>query len=265
MKTATYAVIGHDVAHSQSPEIHLRFANRMKIVMQYERIQVPTGNFLETANAFFQNGGAGLNVTAPFKHEAYRFADKTSQAAEQVGAVNTLWMKSGCLQGDTTDGPGLIKALKHHHQQVLKNKMLLLLGAGGAIHSVLPYLIAEQPKCIVIANRTIEKAQALCERFSDAQCLMPVVLTPHSTAEWIDMPFDLILNGTDVDVPPLSARCIRPNTFCYDMRYQQTLTPFLAWCQAQGARFMANGWRMLYEQAKLSFELMHDIQLPPNI
>lgn len=248
----SYGVFGNPIGHSKSPLIHRLFAEQTGQALSYEALLAPLDDFEGFARAFFREG-LGANVTVPFKEQAYRLADRLSDRARRAGAVNTLKkLADGALLGDNTDGAGLVRDLRVNAGFALGGKRILLLGAGGAVRGVLEPLLAERPAVLVIANRTLEKAEQLAHEFAD---LGPLVA---SGFDWMDESVDLIINGTSAslagEVPPLAASLIRPgHTLCYDMMYARGATAFNRWAAAQGAARTLDGLGMLAEQAAEAF------------
>lgn len=252
-----YAVVGHPIAHSKSPAIHSQYAKQTKQQLEYSAIDIEPGNFINDVKTFFDNNGFGLNVTVPYKEEAFNLADQLSPRAQSAGAVNTLkLMADGSIFGDNTDGGGLVKDITVNASQSMQNKRILILGAGGASKGVLLPILEQQPEQIVIANRTAEKAIALAQKFD--QKVTGIGLNDLGK---IEQPFDIIINATSaslsgqqIDLPTslLSKEC-----FCYDMMYANELTVFLKWAELHGAKTM-DGLGMLVEQAALSFELWRE-------
>ena len=254
-----YAVMGNPVAHSKSPRIHRMFAEQTAQEMEYSAILVEPGNFIRAVAEFHSHGGNGLNITVPFKQEAWALADRRSDRAERAGAVNTLLLvKSGKHFGDNTDGAGLVRDLTLNHGAALAGKKLLLLGAGGAARGVIGPLLNEKPALLVIANRTSEKAVALARSFCDLG---------HTEGCGLDGPqgqhFDIIINATAAslsgNVPALPADVITPDSWCYDMMYADKPTAFMDWAGQQGALRVMDGLGMLVEQAAESFFLWRGI------
>lgn len=253
--TSRYAVFGNPIAHSKSPRIHALFALQTGVTLSYTRVLVPLDKFAEEASAFFALGGAGLNVTVPFKEEACRFADELSERAKRAEAVNTLvYQTDGTVLGDNTDGAGLLLDLKRLTWR-LTGKRVLVVGAGGAVRGILQPLLREQPRELVVANRTATKAQALAEAFAHEG---PVVALQFHELSGV---FDVIINGTSAslagEMPPLPETLVSPNTLVYDLMYASAPTPFLAWAQQQGAAALADGLGMLVGQAAEAFSLWH--------
>ena len=247
-----FAVMGNPVAHSKSPRIHATFAKQCGIRLQYTAIQVDPGGFAKAVDQFRANGGAGLNVTVPFKLEAFKLAERLSERARMAGAVNTLKFEGAIAVGDNTDGVGLVRDLENNLQVALAHKRVLVVGAGGAVRGILAPLHAAQPAQLIIANRTIDKARDL---------LAPFVADPHVRAcglhELAQRQFDVVINGTAAslqgEVPPLPQGLFAPQALAYDLMYADTDTPFMAWARAQGAARVADGLGMLVEQAAESF------------
>lgn len=182
-----YAVFGNPIAHSKSPQIHLQFARQEGASIEYERILAEPGQFAAAAARFFAEGGAGANVTVPFKTDAYDWVDEHSERACTAGAVNTLILLSdGRVRGDNTDGIGLVSDILRQGATI-KNKKVLLLGAGGAVRGVLQPLLAQMPAELVVANRTLSKAAALADAFGVQACALADL--PHAH-------FDIVINGT---------------------------------------------------------------------
>lgn len=255
----TYRVMGNPVAHSKSPQIHAAFALETGQKLDYQRQLVPLDGFSAAVEAFQASGGKGLNITVPFKQEAWQLAEQRSARAELAGAVNTLWFDAaGRRVGDNTDGIGLVRDLSQNQRQNLRGKRLLVLGAGGAVRGVLQPLLAERPATLVIANRTPSKAETLVELFQ-APCL--------SAAAYADLAgytFDLIINGTSAslqgDLPPLPDGILHPGGCAYDMMYAAEPTTFMRWAQRQGAGQVADGLGMLVEQAAEAFWLWRGVR-----
>lgn len=252
-----YAVVGNPISHSKSPLIHTLFAQQTAQAMEYTAIQAPEEGFERTVQDFFARGGKGLNVTVPFKERAWAMVDRRAPRAARAGAVNTLLLDAeGRLTGDNTDGVGLVTDLEHNHGVTLKGRRLLILGAGGAVRGVLGPLLAAQPAELVIANRTLSKAEALVELFEG-----PV---QASRFEALQGAFDLIINGTSAslqgDLPPLAPGVVSDRTVSYDMMYGHDLTVFNRWALQQGAAQAFDGLGMLVEQAAEAFTLWRGVR-----
>ncbi|MBU0499002.1 MAG: shikimate dehydrogenase [Gammaproteobacteria bacterium] len=256
--TSKYAVIGNPIEHSKSPLIHAAFAAQTGQDMTYGRILGT--DFERDVRAFLADGGRGLNVTVPFKEEAWRLADERSPLAESAGAVNTLMLlDNGRLRGENTDGLGLVRDLTQNHGERLDGKRLLLLGAGGASRGVVRPLLERQPAQLVIANRTAAKALNLAE---ELRGLGPI--SGCGFDQLNGLAFDLIINGTSAglvgEMPELPADCLVLGGICYDMMYSDRRTAFVRWGLANGASISLDGLGMLVEQAAESFYLWRGVR-----
>jgi shikimate dehydrogenase len=254
-----YAVIGNPIAHSKSPLIHGAFARQTGQDLEYGRILGDLVDFAGEVQRFFGTGGLGLNVTVPFKEQAWALASERSARAEQAGAVNTLLpIRDGGLYGDNTDGLGLIADLTVNHGFDFGGKRVLLLGAGGASRGVLEPLLGTGLAGLVIANRTASKARELASR---ALALGPV--SGCGLAELGSCAFDLIINATSAglsgEVPEVPV-CLAPGGWTYDMLYANQPTHFCRWGLAQGAVRALDGLGMLVEQAAESFQLWRGVR-----
>ena len=262
--TEKYAVFGNPIKHSKSPEIHRAFAVQTVQAMDYSRQLVELDGFHAAADSFFRARGRGLNITQPFKQDAYSYGSRITPRARRAGAVNTLAMQDdGTVLGDTTDGVGLVTDIKDNLGWQIRTKRVLILGAGGAVRGVLEPLLAEQPQHIVIANRTVEKALQLSKGFAELGYILGCGFDMLDGQE-----FDLIINGTSASLqggmPPLPDSLLAPaseqgKTACYDMMYSAKPTPFMSWARQRGA-LAADGLGMLVEQAAESFNLWRGIR-----
>ena len=247
-----YGVMGNPIKHSKSPQIHKAFADQTDQEMTYTSLLVPLDGFASAVSDFFNEGGKGLNITVPFKQEAFAFLPECTERAQQAKAVNTIILReNGTLLGDNTDGIGMVRDILNNHDGRLAGKKILLVGAGGAVRGVLGPLLAENPAQVVITNRTFSKALDLAEEF---QHLGRVEAQPMNRLEG---PFNWIINGTSAslggEVPNLPEEIIGEHTWAYDMMYCKNITPFNAWALDFGAEKAFDGVGMLVEQAAESF------------
>jgi len=249
-----YTIFGQPVAHSLSPAIHHMFGELTQRRVEYTRTEATNDTFEALVRSFKQEGGNGCNVTAPFKELAVTVCDRLHTSAELAQAVNTIEMhRDGSMVGHNTDGKGLLADIVKNKRVELDGKRILLLGAGGAARGALGPLLETQCSQLTIANRTVEKAQALASDFSS--------LGNTSASSYQDLSnesvFDLVINATsmgfDNNAPPLPASIMSENSFAYDMMYKQSQTPFLAWVDSIGVKNYCDGFGMLVEQAADAF------------
>jgi shikimate dehydrogenase len=252
--TDRYAVIGNPIAHSQSPFIHAEFAKETGENISYERLYADVDKFKPVVDEFRQSGALGLNVTLPFKGDAYRYASELTERARAAEAVNTLTFRDGKVYGDNTDGVGLVRDIVENLEFPIKDQRVLILGAGGAVRGVLVPILAEQPKSLTIANRTLIKAEALAHQFGKFGQIEAVGYEGLEGRQ-----FDIIINATSTslsnELPPIPRGVFSTRTLAYDMVYSKGLTPFLARAQAEHAGMLADGLGMLVEQAAESFAI----------
>lgn len=252
-KPALYAVMGNPVSHSKSPRIHGLFAAQLGQRMEYSAIQVDVGGFEQAVSNFIAHDGKGLNVTVPFKRNAWAMVERRSPRAELAQAVNTIAVQpDGKLFGENTDGAGLVTDLMNNHGATLAGKDLLLLGAGGAASGVIAPLLEQRPSRLFVVNRSVDRALDLVEQFEH--------LGPVQGGGYLDLPgqqFDLVINATAAslhgELPPLPDTLLRNDAWCYDMMYGAAPTPFMSWARGHGAAKSLDGLGMLVEQAAESF------------
>jgi len=257
--TDLYAVIGNPIAHSKSPLIHATFAHQTGEKLQYDTILGPVDQFADTVTAFQQLGGKGMNVTVPFKLDAFELSTELTQRAQTARAVNTLKFDNDQILGDNTDGAGLIRDIQFNLSISIANKQVLLMGAGGAARGVILPILEQNPAQLVIANRTVQKADTLRDQF------MPYgQVASGSFLDFSDTPFDIIINATSASlnhsVPELSPKNFAPEALAYDMMYSHEMTTFLKFSQQHGVPHLADGIGMLVEQAAESFFVWRGIR-----
>jgi len=262
-----YAVLGNPVSHSKSPLIHSMFAQQTDQTMSYVAIPLEENEFEGFVRNFFADGGGGLNVTVPFKGNAFALAASCSPRAELAQAVNTLFLDvNGDICGDNTDGVGLVTDLKLNNKVAISGQRVLILGAGGAVRGIMAALVYEQASAITIVNRDVSKAELLAE---EMQSMAPIEAMSYSMLQEVankGRRYDLIINGTSSslfgEMPELDAKLIAPDCCCYDLMYSATDTPFVQWAKLEGARISIDGLGMLVEQAAEAFALWRGVR--PN-
>lgn len=247
-----YALIGHPVAHSKSPWIHGRFAKATSQDMEYGLLEAPLERFAQTVEAFRASGGKGLNVTLPFKEEAFAWCRSTTQRASLARAVNTLVLDD--RRGDNTDGIGLVRDLTVNVGVALARRSVLIMGAGGAARGVIPSLLESGVTRVVVANRTLERATVLAGSFERVEARAYSALEGER--------FDIIVNATSAGLSGgdagLPTGLLHADMVAYDMAYGSE-TPFLAAARRAGARAV-DGLGMLVEQAAESFEIWRGVR-----
>ncbi len=246
-----YALFGHPVALSLSPKIHQQFADSLQQYLVYDKVDVLAEDFLLAVSQFFESGGKGLNITVPHKESAFLLADVVSENAKIAGAANTLWMKNFQIYADNTDGIGFIEDIERL-QVTLKNKKILVLGAGGAVRGILAPLLKHDPEQVVIHNRTHAKAQQLVDKFSQFG-----QVTAATMAQLTTFKFDMIINGLSLHQFPDIPLNINTDAAYYDLKYGNSAESGICWAQDQGFNIIADGWGMLVSQAGASYNIWH--------
>jgi len=249
--TDSYAVMGHPITQSKSPIIHKQFAKQTNQDITYRAIEAPIDGFDAAVDAFRAGGGQGLNVTAPFKLDAFRYATVLRDRARQAGAVNCIRFHRGEVEADNFDGIALLRDLETNIGFALRGRRVLLLGAGGAVRGALLPFLGASPADLVVANRTVSKAQALADAFG----------LRLETADYDELAqcgaFDLIVNGTSASLhgvlPGVPASVFAAGSLAYDMTYGRGLTPFLRLAGQAGVTRLHDGVGMLVEQAAEAF------------
>jgi shikimate dehydrogenase len=264
MSTALYCVMGHPVAHSQSPWIHARFAELTGQDILYTKREVPLDDFPGHVQTFINEGGHGCNITVPFKFEAAQLATHTSERGLLAQACNILTFKLGQIHADNTDGIGLVDDIEQNAGMSLKAKRVLLMGAGGAAAGVLGPLLNAQPAHISVANRSLHRAELLVARHLPLATLQHVELQAHDL-KGLQGQFDVIINGTASSLGghgvPVDAHVLAPGALAYDMMYGAGAKPFMDWARAHGA-VPRDGLGMLVAQAAEAFAIWRGV-MPP--
>ena len=257
--TDRYAVIGNPIGHSLSPRIHAAFARATGEDVSYGTVEAPVDGFAAAAVAFFASGqalapGQGLNVTLPFKVDAWRWVDSHDAAATAAGAVNTIVRRQGAKHGCNTDGIGLVNDLTGRLDWPIDGARTLILGAGGAVQGIVAPLVDAGAAALTVANRTVAKARSLARRFGIRACALDEV-----GGGW-----DLVINGTSAGLAgtgDLVAPVAVVGSRCYDLFYARDgATPFCVWARRHDARAVADGLGMLVEQAAQAFYLWRGVR-----
>lgn len=256
MMTDQYAVIGNPIGHTKSPLIHGLFAQETRQDLSYTAIEgpiEPEGAFADAVRAFFDGGGKGINVTAPFKLDAFAMSDERSERAQLAGAANALKFEGGRILADNFDGIGLVRDIETNLNLPMAGKRVLVLGAGGAARGALLPFLEAGPAELVIANRDVDKARALAAQVAGRG---PLVASGYADLARMGR-FDLVVNATSAsltgDLPPVPPSVFSPAGTAYELAYGKRLTPFLRLAKNAGVHGIADGVGMLVEQAAEAF------------
>lgn len=254
--TDRYAVIGNPIEQSKSPFIHMAFARVTAQDIDYTRLLGPIGGFAATVDAFRAAGGKGMNVTAPFKLDAFAYATDLAPGAQIAGAVNALKFEGGRVYAENFDGVGLVRDVVHNLGFALRGQRVLVLGAGGATRGALLPMLSQQPAELVVVNRTVAKAQALAQLARTHQTgAVPVRGIGYDAlaGQAFDAVFNASSSSLSAELPPLPASVFAPGALAYDLTYGKGLTPFLGLARQAGVARLHDGVGMLAEQAAEAF------------
>ena len=260
--TDRYAVVGNPVAHSVSPQIHAEFARQTGQDVDYVKLLAPLDGFAALIERFRGEGGKGVNVTLPFKHEAWNLVNAHRGDALYADAVNTIEFAASKMIGYNTDGIGLVTDLERNLAFPIRDKRVLLMGAGGASYGVLHPILDSGPESLVVANRTPAKAMSLVAHFQRFERFALRGVSAKSYEQLAGSKFDLIINATSAglqdEMPALPAGVFAAGALAYDMVYGKQ-TPFMKFAAQYGAR-TADGIGMLVEQAAESFLIWRGVR-----
>ena len=260
-----YAVMGNPINHSRSPQIHAAFAQESGQNIEYTAIHVDVGGFAQAVSHFQGHGGKGLNVTVPFKLDAWKLADSLTERAQRAGAVNTLILnKDGSIEGDNTDGVGLVADIVEQLGWPIAQQRVLILGAGGASRGVIGPILDKKPASLYIANRTASRATELAGLFAEMKSTEVENVAAGGYESLSGQQFDLVINTTAAslqgEVPPLPDDLLSSSAACYDMMYAAEPTAFMQWASQHGVTKIADGLGMLVGQAAESFAIWRGVR-----
>ena len=251
--TDRYALFGLPLGHTKSPLIHAEFARQTGQDLAYEAIEAPADGFAAAVDRFRAEGGRGINVTMPFKLEAFAYATELMDRARHAGAVNCMKFEGESAIAENFDGVGLVNDIQRNLGFPMRGRRVLLMGAGGAARGALLPFLQQEPALLVIANRTVAKAKALREQFP-----MQTNLIAGGYADCADRSFDIVVNATSAslrgELPPVAPANFTAGCLAYDLVYGKGLTPFLRVGRDAAAGRIADGVGMLVEQAAEAFE-----------
>jgi len=250
--TDQYALFGNPLGHSKSPLIHGTFARETAQDMSYELIEAPLDEFATAVANFRARGGRGMNVTMPFKLEAFALATDLSERARLAGAANALKVEGERMPAENFDGVGLVNDIQRNLGFPISGKRVLLLGAGGAARGAVFPILEHRPAVLTVANRTIAKAVALGDQF---RSIGPIEVGGYGDIG--SRAYDIVINATSAsmrgELPPVAATAFTPGCLAYELVYGRGLTPFLRIAREAGAGRLADGVGMLVEQAAEAF------------
>lgn len=251
-----FAVVGNPIEQSRSPELHHAFAEKTGVDLVYRKRLAPLDGFETNIREFFAEGGVGMNVTVPFKEQAFALCDVLSERAKTAKAVNTLWMQDGQLHGDNTDGQGLVDAIRTLNWN-LDNTEILIIGAGGATRGVIYPLVQAGVKKVVIANRTLARAEQLV---ADLQQAVPQAELSAIGLDALAGEFDIVINATSASLS--GDALILPDALQFQHAYEMAYGKPSSFLEQAKARQIptSEGFGMLVGQAIESFSIWNGVK-----
>jgi shikimate dehydrogenase len=265
-KIKKFAVLGHPISHSLSPQIHLLFAKEFAIDLEYKKFDISQDNFFESVKRLEVEGYHGLNITLPLKNAAFDICDQLSERSSLCKSVNTITFIDNNIIGDSTDGRGLLNDLSNKKINI-KGKNIFLVGAGGAANGAIYDLIQSKPKKIFLSNRTFTKVIEMKKYWKSFAEKNQVTLETIDLNFSNTLYFDLIINATSSfltnqqsPLPEHALNCLNDEGVCYDMMYGSQ-TPFMKEAYKK-TDLVYDGLGMLVEQAAVSFSIWY--QLAPT-
>jgi shikimate dehydrogenase len=247
-----YALIGMPLGHTKSPLIHGEFARQTGQDLTYEAIEAPADGFAAAVDRFRAAGGRGINVTLPFKLEAFAYATELLERARLAGAVNCMKFDGDRAIAENFDGLGLVNDIQLNLGCAMRGRRVLLLGAGGAARGALLPFLEQDPEALVVMNRTVPKARVLGAQFPAYGNLIT-----GGYSDFGKRRFDIVVNATSAslcgELPPVPRAVFAEGCLAYDLVYGKGLTPFLRLARDAGAGRIADGIGMLVEQAAEAF------------
>ncbi len=254
-KRSLYAVFGNPIGHSKSPIVHTLFAEQFNIELEYRAVHVDVGGFEQAVSGFYAGGGQGLNVTVPFKLNAWKLADELSDRARLAGAVNTLSLGAR-IAGDNTDGIGLVTDIQQNLGISIESAKVLVVGAGGAVRGILGEILSAKPEFLFVANRTKDKAIDLARQFSEMGPITGGGLD-NIRSQFFEIVINATSSGLTDDAPDLPSGTFADTQLAYDLMYGRVPTHFQKVAKQGGAKLATDGLGMLVEQAAESFFIWH--------
>ena len=271
-------VVGDPVGHSLSPQMQNAALKHCKIDIQYARFHISPSELREATDLLRKLGFVGVNLTIPHKIAALGLLDTADDNVKRIGAVNVFKIEDGKLRGFNTDGRGFARAIREEFSVDLRDLRVLVLGAGGAARAIALQCAKENSERLVIANRSVEKAQKLADElrdfFAGPKVLGPVARLQAVPLEETAIRFqignvDLVVNTTPIglnrgDPSPIPARVLAPHLMVYDTIYSAARTRLVSAAIEAGAR-ATNGLSMLLHQGALAFEIWFQREAPIEV
>ena len=272
MINSSLGIIGYPIGHSISPRFQQAALDHLGADHRYQPYEVHPDRVAEFVSSLRDDSVLGINVTVPHKEAVMPFLDEIDDWAAEAGAVNTIVNREARLVGYNTDGYGFLRALRESAGLDPAGKRALILGAGGSARGVVQALLRAGVAELAIANRTLERAQALAELAANRGVPARAIELNALQSDGVAAQTELIVNctslgmhhGPDEDASPITASQIPPSALVYDLVYNPMLTPLLRGAHSVGASTLG-GISMLVYQGAASFELWLERPAPVSV
>lgn len=261
------AVIGDPIAHSKSPVMHNAALTALGIEGEYIPLHVSRQDLGQAISRMKELGFRGINVTIPHKLDVMAYVDELDESAAKIGAVNTIVNDNGYLTGYNTDGIGYVRSLKDETHVNLRGKSIMVLGAGGAARGIVQALAQEEPKTIIIANRTEDRAIQLAEEWNSAGNIHGIAMDKYTT---VLSGMDIVINTTSIgmhpymDQSPIEPEYIPTGIIVSDLIYNPLTTDLLKRSQGRGC-IIHGGLGMFVNQGAYALEYWTGMTAPIDI
>ena len=276
------AIIGTDIGHSKSPAMMNAAYEKLGLDAYYYPMNIKEEDFGDVIRGISKMNYMGLTITIPYKLEVMKYLDEIDRTAEIIGAVNTIKITEGKMKGFNTDGEGFVRGLEADKGVNVAESTFVVVGAGGVSRAIMTVLASRKaaaddagreqgiPACekkIYLANRTMKRAEELCDKLNKlvCDCCVPVPLD-ETLAQYIDKA-DVLVNATNVgmapqqDMTPVDTAMLHSGMLVADVIYNPRKTKLLEAAEAMGCDIV-NGQSLLLHQGKMAFNIWTGLEAP---
>lgn len=276
------AIIGTDIGHSKSPAMMNAAYEKLGLDAYYYPMNIKEEDFGDVIRGISKMNYMGLTITIPYKLEVMKYLDEIDRTAEIIGAVNTIKITEGKMKGFNTDGEGFVRGLEADKGVNVAESTFVVVGAGGVSRAIMTVLASRKaaaddagrepgiPTCekkIYLANRTMKRAEELCDKLNKlvCDCCVPVPLD-ETLAQYIDKA-DVLVNATNVGMPPqqdmtpVDTAMLHSGMLVADVIYNPRKTKLLEAAEAMGCDIV-NGQSLLLHQGKMAFNIWTGLEAP---
>lgn len=270
VNTKLASIIGTDIGHSKSPAMMNAAFEELGMDAYYFPMNIQEEDFGTVVKGLSKMNYMGLTITIPYKLEILSYLDETDPLAKIIGAVNTVRIQDGKLKGFNTDGEGFVRGLEVDGGLIIADQTFLVIGAGGVSRAIMTVLASRRPKKIYLANRTVEKAEEICEKLNREVCPCCVPLPLDCNLEPFAAESTVLINATNIGMPPMEGKSpvdlslLRPDLFVADVIYNPRRTLLLETAEKMGCR-VVNGQSLLLHQGKIAFQIWTGKEAPVDV